>query len=339
MTCLPKSSILKQHEITRITPYVSQISLNHLTDQNHEQIDPKAPELHAIPWELLRDPGSDLNQPPQTLAASRATPFSRYLATGTPGTQLLQHRPIKLLVGIAAPDNLAEYQLSPIDSAAELALLEEALSGLPVELIAIPQPCTLSAIEAALQKGPEILHLICHGGFSQYRGEGQLYLADGDNKVVLAREEALAQSLAHLGDHRPHLIFLSSCQSATRHTADAWRGLAPRLVKAGVPAVLAMQDLVSPAMVEAFTGPPAEAQARLLQILAEIPRLEIITNQPAYVHAITRSPTMGFIDDVEFVINEEVGQIDFRAAARLGYSDMDANRKRLEVIRAAFEGK
>ena len=37
-----------------------------------------APELHAIPWELLRD--TTAADEPQTLAATVATPFSRYIA-------------------------------------------------------------------------------------------------------------------------------------------------------------------------------------------------------------------------------------------------------------------
>ena len=38
------------------------------------------------------------------------------------------------------------------------------------------------------------------------------------------------------------LVFLASCQTATTSPADAFRGLAPQLIHAGVPAVLAMQD-------------------------------------------------------------------------------------------------
>jgi len=41
------------------------------------RIDAAAPELHAIPWELLRDPGDD--GAAQDLAAMPATPFSRYM--------------------------------------------------------------------------------------------------------------------------------------------------------------------------------------------------------------------------------------------------------------------
>ena len=40
------------------------------------------------------------------------------------------------------------------------------------------------------------------------------------------------------------LVFLASCQTATRSPADAFRGFAPALVAAGTPAVLAMQDRV-----------------------------------------------------------------------------------------------
>jgi hypothetical protein len=40
------------------------------------------------------------------------------------------------------------------------------------------------------------------------------------------------------------LVFLASCQTAVRSSADAFRGFAPQLISAGVPAVLAMQDLV-----------------------------------------------------------------------------------------------
>ena len=45
--------------------------------------------------------------------------------------------------------------------------------------------------------------------------------------------------------HRPDLIVLAACQSAQRSTVDAFRGLAPQLVRAGVPAVVAMQAAVS----------------------------------------------------------------------------------------------
>ncbi len=211
------------------------------------RIDADAPELHALPWELLRDPETRSD-----LAASSATPFSRYLAgRWLPGSPILQ-RPIRVLVAIATPANLGEYGLAPLDVAAEWASLQAATAEVPdVELTLLPQPCTLAAIEAALRDGHHVLHLIAHGAYSETRGEAVLFLADEHNRVARVSGDALAGMLARqLADtdvrreEKLRLVFLASCQSATRSPADAFRGIAPALVRAGVPAVLAMQDLV-----------------------------------------------------------------------------------------------
>jgi hypothetical protein len=53
-------------------------------------------------------------------------------------------------------------------------------------------------------------------------------------------------------DEKLRLVFLSSCKTAVRSPADAFGGLAPRLVASGVPAVIAMQDVVSFAAAHAF---------------------------------------------------------------------------------------
>lgn len=44
------------------------------------------------------------------------------------------------------------------------------------------------------------------------------------------------------------------------------------------------------------------------------------------------SPTVGFIDDVEFYFDDEAQLIHFRAAARQGRDDMGANQRRMEEI-------
>jgi len=243
------------------------------------RIDAEAPELHALPWELLRDAGGAI---PQDLASSAATPFSRYLAGAwQPGGPILK-RPIKVLVAIADPKGLAEHGLSTIDPAAEWAVLRQATAGLNVELVQYPRPsagfsletrdgdvvqvggqsrpCTLGGLEAELRQGYHILHIVAHGAYDDGRGEAYLYLADEDNQVQLVRDEELAAMLARqLADtdvqreDKLRLVFLASCQTATRSPADAFRGLAPRLVAAGVPAVLAMQDLVPASTAQAFT--------------------------------------------------------------------------------------
>jgi uncharacterized protein (DUF1499 family) len=86
-----------------------------------------------------------------------------------------------------------------------------------------------------------------------------------------------------------------------------------------------------------YTTSTADAHARLEAIMATIPRLTIIKNQPDYIHAETRSLMWGFVDDNEFYFDESAGIIEIRAAARLGQSDLNKNRERLESIRAKFE--
>ncbi|HSG17707.1 MAG TPA: CHAT domain-containing protein [Anaerolineae bacterium] len=216
------------------------------------RIDATAPELHAIPWELLRDAGEGMVA--QDLAATSATPFSRYLAgrwrTGGPVLQ----RPIRILVAIASPQNLSEYKLAEVDVDEEWKLFQEATADHDdIEVTLLPQPCTLTALEEALKEGHHILHFIGHGAYREKDGRGQaaLYLADDQNQVKLAFDEDVTGMLGRqlsdpdvLTDERLRMVFLASCQTATRSPADAFRGLAPRLVAAGVPAVVAMQDLV-----------------------------------------------------------------------------------------------
>jgi uncharacterized protein (DUF1499 family) len=44
---------------------------------------------------------------------------------------------------------------------------------------------------------------------------------------------------------------------------------------------------------------------------------------------------MGYVDDVEFRKTET--QVHVRSASRVGHSDMGANRKRVEALRAAID--
>jgi uncharacterized protein (DUF1499 family) len=46
---------------------------------------------------------------------------------------------------------------------------------------------------------------------------------------------------------------------------------------------------------------------------------------------------IGYVDDVEFYLDQEARLIHFRSSARLPYYDWQVNRKRMEEIRAAFE--
>jgi len=86
-----------------------------------------------------------------------------------------------------------------------------------------------------------------------------------------------------------------------------------------------------------YTGEQSEAQAALVAVLENLPRTQVMLERDDYIHAERRSPTMRFVDDMEFVFEEDGTTIHVRSAARLGSSDLDQNRAHIEQIRAAFE--
>ena len=58
-----------------------------------------------------------------------------------------------------------------------------------------------------------------------------------------------------------------------------------------------------------------------------------------YLHVEFTSRIFRFVDDVEFVFEDETKTIHFRSASRTGYSDFGVNRNRMEEIRRLLNGK
>ncbi len=85
-----------------------------------------------------------------------------------------------------------------------------------------------------------------------------------------------------------------------------------------------------------FEGTADEARVRLREILAKLPRMKIITDDPNYLHAECSTRLFRFVDDVEFLIDEQAGVIHFRSASRVGHSDLGENRRRMTQISSAF---
>ena len=56
-----------------------------------------------------------------------------------------------------------------------------------------------------------------------------------------------------------------------------------------------------------------------------------------YLASTFTSKVFRFVDDFELRLDREASELQIRSGARLGYSDMDANRHRAEQFRAAFQ--
>lgn len=76
---------------------------------------------------------------------------------------------------------------------------------------------------------------------------------------------------------------------------------------------------------------------RLEEVIRSMPRTRIVSADAHYLHATFKTPTLRFVDDVEFVFEPEQQLIHIRSASRVGYSDGGMNRRRVELIRRAYE--
>ena len=71
-------------------------------------------------------------------------------------------------------------------------------------------------------------------------------------------------------------------------------------------------------------------------VLVSLDEANIVEAGSNYLYAEFTSRIMGYVDDVEFLYEAASGKTQVRSASRLGQSDLGANRKRIEAIRAAI---
>ncbi len=86
----------------------------------------------------------------------------------------------------------------------------------------------------------------------------------------------------------------------------------------------------------AYRGGREDSLDLIVNVLEAMPRSKIVTRTENYIHAEFRSRLFGFVDDVEFVFDDETARIHYRSASRTGYSDMGVNRKRMHAIGEAY---
>jgi hypothetical protein len=214
-------------------------------------IGPSAPELHSLRWETLRLPGA-----PSPLLTSETLRFSRYLSS-------MDWRPVTLrpegelraLVVAANPSDLARFQLSPVDAAAEEAAARAGLGPIHTDALTTRGQATLDNLAKALRENYDIVYLVAHGLLVD--GEPWLFLEQPNGSADRVPGSELATRMRE-AQGRPRLVVLASCQSAgtgadpTTDTADALLALGPRLAAAGAPAVLAMQGNITVETVSRF---------------------------------------------------------------------------------------
>jgi len=210
----------------------------------------QVPALDALPWELLRDPtlgGRYVN-------VSNWTPVVRYPNVQVPATAITAKAPLRVLIMVARPNDLAA-----LDTEGEYQRIKQSLEPLEqaglVTIDRVPQE-TFKALRTKLEGGTwDVFHFIGHGN------QGRIYLVDQatGGKFSLSAEILAAA----LGDVMPRLVILNACRGAQITPDRPFAGMATALIAAGVPAVIAMQYAISDNAANLFAGEFYDGLARL----------------------------------------------------------------------------
>lgn len=217
--------------------------------------------LQSLRWETLADPRTGL-----PLAFDRRRLLSRYLVSTSLRRFVDRRRPrhpLRVTIAVANPTDVGEYGLSTINVAAEVDVVAETLaacaltvlgsypsadseSGPPFTL-AVPR-ATRAAI-ASCAEGAHILYLVCHGriaptAIGEEAQRPYLLLEREDGRAHWVEATAFAEDLLALVAPPP-LVVLASCYSAGGESNLMAQALGPLLCRAGLPAVLGFQGLVS----------------------------------------------------------------------------------------------
>lgn len=194
------------------------------------------PEIAALPWEFMYDPGVDLY-----LAISPNHRLSRYVPVNEPVRALQVKPPLRILIVVSDPSDLAQQGLPPLNAAEEIKRIQDALrervtSG-QVETDVLPHAVAFDLRQKLRTFRPHVIHLIGHGGFQG--DQGMLVMETENHLTRLVTDKQFREFF--LGAEDVKLVILNACQGATQSSTQALTGLAPQIVRRGLGAVVAMQ--------------------------------------------------------------------------------------------------
>jgi len=185
-------------------------------------------ELSRLPWELLFDTRAD-----DFMAFDERLSITRYIRLNSAPPELQRSETLRILVVAATP-----VDEPPLDWQNEIALLKEAvepLARLGRVRFSTCEHATRESLHVALvENHPDVVHFVGHGEYDLSEQQGFLVLEDERRHSVYVDATELARLLRRYGTNA---VILNACESAR----GIWAGLAPTLVRADIPAVVAMQ--------------------------------------------------------------------------------------------------
>jgi hypothetical protein len=257
-----------------LPPYARQLfreSLRRLPDGDGLRLRLRlADDLADFPWEYLYIQDSrGARDVSSFLALDPRISIVRHEALALPGDWFEAPNSRRVVMAMATPKPYDRYR-KLVNLPIEQDLLKAALKDVP-GITPIFQPeyaagqaedfpsTTLRDLLTALMERTDIFHFSGHGefttepepAFGSQPGEGAIILAD-------ERDEALPVSAHRLGEvlrgKGVRLVVLGACETGRRDGKNVWSGVVASLLKAGIPAVVAMQFTIQDTLAATFSA-------------------------------------------------------------------------------------
>ncbi len=193
--------------------------------------------LASLPWEFMYY--APKNGRGFFLATERDIVLSRYMPLRE-GRQLLApgKRSLRVLVVVSAPD---DPDLGPVAAEPIIEAIEELAAHQPIQIEILKKPTVHSFVEKLETSKPHVLHFIGHGRFNQKEGKGEIAFLDFDETTARwVQDSDFAEFFNHMRAV-PRLAFLHLYEGGVADFTAGSAGIAPKMMLAGVQAVIAMQ--------------------------------------------------------------------------------------------------
>jgi CHAT domain-containing protein len=192
-------------------------------------------ELAVMPWELLRRSDVDIS-----LAQSEWTPVVRHIGLPYEMGPLACDDGLRILLVSSSPTTSDAVDLD--EEAASIAVAMEPL-GKNVDVFHLRRATKLAFFRELRRRDYHVVHFMLHGDFDPRTKEGYLTLEDEAG----AAAPLYAKDLAQLVFDHPQIrvLVLNACETARADASTIFSGLATAVVQAGIPAVVAMQYVIT----------------------------------------------------------------------------------------------
>ena len=209
------------------------------------RITPDGPAVGRLPWEFALDPYTDDDYLALRMPVARVPFMSR------PMPPLRITPPLRILGVLSRPHDRPALEVDEERRRISASLAEG--SGELFDVHWLPGDRWTDLVQALESEPWHVLHFIGHGGFDEENDSGYLELSNDDGSAKQAWAGEFGRTLRR--NHHLRLVVLNACESATVGAGGMFSSTAAKIMREGVPAVVAMQfEITDPAALNFATA-------------------------------------------------------------------------------------